>query len=199
MSLSYLYPIILGLSYRHRGGGFFKWPSTQLARFFGWALPLWLCVTGLFYIDLGYAYWWHFLPILITSMLSLVIVGHGAYQVMGTSGNRNVNERFLSWYPVYELNDPEWKKVLIDFGGLVLVGLIRGFVTFGFLLLLPISKLIVFILIVSFSTKSIAYLIGYFGRKQYPLTEIGEFFTGFFIGLALLCTFLFYHILVYIF
>ena len=90
---------------------------------------------------------------------NLLILSHGSYQSLGTYLPEATDTRLLTfWMPTYTAADPLWKRELIDFVGLVVVGSLRGlvqslpllFISLKFLWLGPIG-----------ASMGLAYLIGF--------------------------------------
>lgn len=194
------YPSLFGLD--ENGTPYFNYGGTQAARFFWWVLP----VTGeTYYILSNYTALlygvsnWHLALIFgayaVLLFACLLILNHGLYQSMGTNSS-NGDSTFMTFFlPQFTMTDPQWKRELIDFTGLTLVGLGRGllqsvpflFISLKFLWLAPFAALMGVAYLIGYKVLTRGFGISWFGGQ----TDMGEFFTGVFYGLGLAAVLLF--------
>jgi hypothetical protein len=208
-----LIALITGLCYRMRGGAYiqfrhgeeshlfgydsvgkfvyFNYGSTEGARIFLWALPVTLITYFLTKDACHLSTLWTialYVSEFLLLFINLLILNHGSYQSFGTMPMNGKSTFLTFWLPQYTMTDPMWKRVLIDFIGMTIVGLGRGliqalpllFISLKFLWLGPAAALM-----------GVAYLIGSRLSNGFGIlgiaepTEVGEFLTGLFYGLGL--------------
>ena len=210
-----LIALLSGLCYRMRGGAYiqfrhgeephlfgydsagkflyFNYGSTECARIFLWALPItvitYLLTASMCHLSILWTVLIYLSEFLLL-FVNLLILNHGIYQSFGTMPMNGDSTFMTFWLPQYQMTDPLWRRILIDFVGMFFVGLGRGllqslpllFISLKFLWLGPVG-----------ATMAISYLIGSRLPNGFGIlgiaapTEVGEFLSGLFYGFGLTC------------
>lgn len=176
------------------GWPYFKYGSTTAARICWWALPVtfetfWLISTFSPQLLLGVASWmlWTiFIAYFLMLYVALLIFSHGPFMSFGTHVTTSANW-ICKILPSYTLDDPKWKRELIDFSGLTITGILRGVIQCMPLLFLSTNF---WVIIVGQGLLGVGYFLGYKVLQNFkPAVGFddpcswGELFTGFFYGL----------------
>ena len=192
--LSYFLPLIGAFLYRLQNGGFFCFKHPAMARLC-WAVP-----TGLLLLALS----WSSLPaswvvaegvditgivagvaLVLMCSLALVVTGEAVHEHMGRDPQDPAHcggpfGTVTFWMPHYRRGDPAWKRELIDFIGMSVVGAVRGVLS-----TLPIgvwNPTLAGTFTAAFALAGMAYWVGHRLHRLMPRLiagpQWGEMLTG---------------------
>ena len=176
--------LVLGITYRIRGGGWVTWNNWSVRLVWSTSLALACYLESLSIVSIS---------ILLTAYASMYIP-HACYQNMGrwATPQKSWPAFFLPTYTQAEWSAlPQWKKTLNDFVGMAAVGFLRGlliFAPFAYFINPFYALLALTIITVG---QPIAYLLGFYipvtiGSSLTKFSaQWGEFLNGVAWGLAI--------------